>query len=163
MGPVPGHKGELTLPKSRRPTGGLPALYSAWLGLGSKTAEMLTASAFVINARTQQLAKSSAPLRGQDAQEARRMVSEKFAAATESCLAMSQACVTMQTRMLTDIWQTALLQGSLASPRKRKAIAKASATNAETTASEILRCTQAGLEPIRKRAVANRKRLAKKR
>jgi hypothetical protein len=146
--------------KSRgRVTMGVPNLWTAWLDLAVRTNEMLTASAFVINHRTDRMRKAGLTPSGPDLREFTRMVTEKNEAAVESAWAMSSAMLKMQTDMAAQAWKQMLAVPSL-TPQHR---AGSALQQAGKVAKSLSDAAKAGLAPVHSRAVANKKRLSKKR
>jgi len=132
--------------------------WGPWLDLASKTAEMLSASAYVIGHRTARIARGGAKPSLLDQREYTRMVQEKFEAAAESAQAMAGGMLALQEQWFR--WVTA---GLTAADPKRPVSAAGRALSASVKlGSALAQTANKGLRPVRARAVANRKRLSRR-
>jgi len=129
-----------------------------WLDLASKTAEMLGASAYVIGHRTARMARGGAKPSLHDQQEYTRMVQEKFEAAAESAPVMAGGMLALQGQ-----WLRWVMAGLNAADPKRPAGGAGRAISASVKlGSALARTASRGLGPVHAHAVANRKRLGRR-
>ncbi len=132
--------------------------WGPWLDLASKTAEMLGASAYVIGHRTARMARGGTKPSLHDQQEYSRMVQEKFEAAAQSAQAMAGGMLALQGQ-----WLRWVLAGFNATDPKRPASGAGRAISASVKlGSALARTANKGLGPVHARAVANRKRLGRR-
>jgi len=122
--------------------------------LHRKTSELAEAAPQVIAKRLQRLAEAGPMLSRKDQQELQAMVSEKQLAFTQSAMAMSMQMMISQQelalRAIKNVWWP--VGGAHANIHK-------AADDAHSAALDVL---NKGLSPIHKKAVANAKRLNKK-
>ncbi|MBA3494438.1 MAG: hypothetical protein H0T87_10070 [Gammaproteobacteria bacterium] len=146
-----------------------PFAWTPWFDLAVKTGEMLGASAYVIGHRADRLARAGTKPSVRDRREFTRMVEEKFEAAAESAAAMAPALWSLQARGAEIAARQTLagLQAMIAVgrrgmvPRSSAAVSRAAA-GSRKLGSSLVQCARKGLKPVHARAVANRKRLSKR-
>ena len=122
--------------------------------LKKKTAELAEAAPQVIAKRLGSLAASGPMLSRQDQQDLHEMVSEKQTAFTESFVAMSMQVMASQQELTMKAMKSVIWPKGTANSNFMQA-----ADDAHNAALDVL---DKGLEPIHKTAVANAKRLNKK-
>lgn len=132
--------------------------WAPWLDLASKTAEMLGASAYVIGHRTARMTRGGAKPTLHDQREYVRMVQEKFEAAAESAQAMAGGMLALQQQ-----WLRWITVGLNAADPVRSVNAAGRAFGASVKLNSALAQTaNKSLRPVHTRAVANRKRLGRR-
>jgi len=145
-----------------------PFAWAPWFDLAVKTGEMLGASAYVIGHRADRLARAGTKPSARDRREFTRMVEEKFEAAAESAAAMAPALWSLQARGAEIAARQTLagLQAMIAVGRqgmvRRSAAVSRAAAGSRKLGSSLVQCARKGLKPVHARAVANRKRLSKR-
>lgn len=129
---------------------------------------MLGASAYVIGHRADRLARAGTKPSARDRREFTRMVEEKFEAAAESAAAMAPALWSVQARgaEIATRQMLAGLQAMIAVRRgmvpRRNAAVSRTAAGSRKLGSSLVQCARKRLKPVHARAVANRKRLSKR-
>jgi len=159
------------MPKSGGRTPANPFL--AWMNLGWKTAEMMTASAQVINHRANLMATPGIIPSEKNQEEFSRMGQEKLQASFESLMAMSkhitQTNINLWQQYLEHMLAVSIALLSLATSRnisqslvRQQELIRTMLKSANTTADIMntnARIFASGLRPLHKAATANAKRL----
>lgn len=145
--------------------------FSLWSDFAARSTEMLVASAEVISRRTQRIAAAGAAPDTADRRELQRMVAEKMSASSESMQAIilgsGKFCTDSFFRMCAEMTQHAasFYLGAGTTPSKamresQRSLARWGELN-KSTANAAAKLAGAALEPYRRRATGNVKRLRK--
>lgn len=134
--------------------------------LGQQMIEMMIAAPQVIAHRTTRMLRAGTALGAIDTREFKTMGDEKLAAFTESWQAMASQAMTSQMQIATTLTQMAFKQSSLwwmpfSTPRGVTTAGTAQLGNQLQSAAMQVACK--GIAPVRKRAVANARRLKENR
>jgi hypothetical protein len=147
-----------------------------WSDLGTKTLEMMLASAQVVGYRTGRMALAGAAPNARDRREFALMGQEKIEAGAQSAQAMAAHMMTMSqpwgALAFRHLLRTSAAFMSLASSRtpsqliaRQAALARAlgqSAVRMADVSKDATKLAHRGLKPIHAKATANAKRLAKR-
>ncbi len=134
--------------------------------LGQEMTEMMIAAPQVVAHRTTRMLMAGNTLNAKDSREFKAMGDEKLAAFSESWQAMASQALTSQMQLATTLAQMAFKQSSMWWPPfgASRGLSTADMTQlGHQMQSAALQIASKGMAPVRKRAVANAKRLKKAR
>ena len=135
-------------------------LFSIWLDLAARSAEMYGASGEVVAKRTQRMAKMGPNPEASDQREMKRMVDEKADAASESLEAMGASIATAYQRMMIRGMDRMMRNATsmMLGGKPGRMTVGLTLTEVATTAAKV---AKAGMTPYHRRATSNAKRLRK--
>ncbi|MCA1933909.1 MAG: hypothetical protein LDL37_00545 [Asticcacaulis sp.] len=150
--------------------------FFAWTSLALKSSEMLMASAEVITHRVNRMANADAIPSAEDQREFTLMGQEKLEAGTESLMAMSQYWMNLNHEVSTQAFHNMMDMGHSLTALATSRSAAEALTHQARLADSVMRgvnhaadlsgkaaaLTEHGLKPVHSRAVANAKRLKKR-